>query len=153
MTYAGADTDASAGHVYEHHYLELKSAYTSAKNDELAGDLLALANDSGLLVVGVARDRTIGRSIGLTPFGLMGFVERVERMARTSLDPPLTVECTTLADAPGPERGIVVIRVPASELAPHQANGRNYGRNDRSTYPLSDAEVEALMRRRTSRAQ
>ena len=102
MTYAEADADASAGHVYGHHYLELKSEYTSAKNDELAGDLAALANDSGLLVVGVARDRTIGRSIGLTPFGLMGFVERVERMARMSLDPPLNVECTTLADAAGP---------------------------------------------------
>jgi hypothetical protein len=153
LTYADAAADASAGRVFEHHYLELKSEYTHASNEEIAVDLAALANNSGLLVVGVAEDRTTGRSIGLTPFTLEGFIERVEQVARYSLDPPLNVECTTLADAARPARGIVLIRVPASELAPHQANERYYGRNERSAYRLSDAEVEALMRRRMSRAE
>jgi hypothetical protein len=153
MTYADADAAASAGRVFEHHYLELKSEYTNANNEELAVDLAALANDSGLLVVGVAEDRATGRSIGLTPFTLDGFVERVEQVARAFLDPPLNVECTTLIDAIRPARGIVLIRVPASELAPHQANERYYGRNERGTYRLSDAAVEVLMRRRWSRAE
>jgi hypothetical protein len=152
-TYADADAAASAGHVFEHHYLELKSEYTNAHIEDLANDLAALANDSGLLVVGVAQDRTTGRSIGLTPLTLAGFIERVQQMARTSLDPPLNVECRALADPDRPARGIVLIRVPASELAPHQVHGCYHGRNERSTYRLSDAEVEALMRRRTSRAQ
>jgi hypothetical protein len=152
-TYADALAEASAGQVVEHHYLELRSEYAVDLDDEMAGDLAALANDSGLLVVGVAEDRATGRSIGLTPLTLKGFIERVEQVARTSLDPPLNIECTTLADAARPARGLVLIRVPASELAPHQANERYYGRNDRSTYTLSDAEVDALMRRRTSRAE
>jgi hypothetical protein len=152
-TYADAYAEASAGHVAEHHYLELRSEYANARNEEMASDLAALANDSGVLVVGVAKDRTTGRSIGLTPFALKGFVERVEQVARTFLDPPLNVDCTTLADPAGPARGIALIRVPASALAPHQATERYFGRNERTTYRLSDAEVEALMRRRTSRVE
>jgi len=131
-TYADAFAEASAGRVLEHHYLELKSEYTNDHNEEMAADLAALANDSGLLVVGVAEDRTTGRSIGLTPLTLKGFTERVDHVARTSLDPPLNVECTTLADTSRPARGIVLIRVPASEIAPHQANERYYGRGERS---------------------
>ena len=152
-TYAEADADASAGHVFEHHYLELRSEYANGKDEAMAGDLAALANDGGLLVVGVAEDRTTGRSIGLTPFALEGFIERVDQVARTLLDPLLIVECTALADAAGPARGVVLIRVPASEFAPHQANEGYYGRNERSAYRLCDAEAQALMRRRTSRAE
>jgi hypothetical protein len=149
-SYADAVDDAKNGRVFEHHYLEFKTEYGPSKNSDMAGDMAAMANDSGALVVGVDEDKATGVSTGLTPIVLKGFIERVEQVART-LDPPLNVECSQLADPDDPSRGVVFIRMPASPLAPHQANRRYYGRNERTTYRLSDAEVEALMRRRGSR--
>jgi hypothetical protein len=82
--------------------------------------------------------------------GFAGFIERVENATR-ALDPPLHVECHELVDPGDETRGIVFIRVPASALAPHQANKRYYGRDECPTYKLADAQVEALIRRRTVR--
>jgi Putative DNA-binding domain len=149
-SYAEAVDDIANGRVFEHHYLELKTEYKPNQNEEMRGDIAALANDSGVLIVGVEEDKATRKAVQLSPILLAGFIERVENATRT-LDPPLHVECHELVDPGDEARGIVFIRVPASPLAPHQANKRYYGRDECSTYKLADAQVEALIRRRTAR--
>jgi hypothetical protein len=149
-SYAEAIDDINSGKVFEHHYLELKTEYKPSQNEEMRGDIASLANDSGVLIVGVDENKATRKAAKPTPVPLAGFIERVEDATR-SLDPPLHVECRVLADPDDLTRGIVFIRVPASPLAPHQANKRYYGRDECSTYRLSDAQVEALMHRRTAR--
>ncbi|GAA1625886.1 helix-turn-helix domain-containing protein [Catellatospora bangladeshensis] len=150
-SYAEAVDDINNGKVFEHHYLELKTEYKPGHNEEMRGDIASLANDSGVLVVGVEENKETRKAVKPTPIALAGFIERVEDATR-ALDPPLHVECHALTDPDDPARGIVFIRVPASPLAPHQANKRYYGRDECSTYRLSDAQVEALIRRRATRA-
>lgn len=150
-SYAEAVNDINNGKVFEHHYLELKAEYKPGQNEEMRGDIAALANDSGVLVVGVEENKATRKAVKLTPVAIAGFIERVEDATR-ALDPPLHVECHVLANPDDQTRGIVFIRIPASQLAPHQANKRYYGRDECSTYRLADAQVEALMRRRTTRA-
>ncbi|WP_158647268.1 helix-turn-helix domain-containing protein [Actinoplanes sp. ATCC 53533] len=149
-SYAEAIDDITNGRVFEHHYLELKTEYKPNQNEEMRGDIAALANDSGVLIVGVEEDKATRKAVQLRPIALAGFIERVENATRT-LDPPLHVECHELVDPDDETRGIVFIRVSASALAPHQANKRYYGRDECSTYRLADAQVEALIRRRTAR--
>lgn len=146
-TYDELVADIGSRRVYEHHYLELKREYKPSQNQEMAGDLASMANDGGVLVVGVDEDKTSGCATAPTPVVLQGFIERVEQVAR-SADPPLEVECFPLADPDDKTRGVVFVHVGASSLAPHQANHRYYGRNERTTYKLSDAEIERLIGRR-----
>ncbi|WP_212825230.1 AlbA family DNA-binding domain-containing protein [Polymorphospora rubra] len=149
-SYAEAVADIDHGKVAEHHYLELKAEYRRGQNEEMRKDIAALANDSGVLVVGVEEDKETRKAVKATPIQLAGFIERVEN-ATLALDPPLHVECHALPDPDDQTRGVVFIRVPASSLAPHQATNRYYGRDECSVYRLSDAEVEVLIRRRTER--
>jgi hypothetical protein len=79
---------------------------------------------------------------------LKGLCERIEQIARMRVDPPLQVTCTPLSSGTDDGSGYVIVRVPASALAPHQVQGIYYGRGDKTKIRLSDAEVARLYRRR-----
>jgi hypothetical protein len=134
---------ARDGHLHENHTLELKRelAPGDPANKELAADLASLANDGGLLFIGV--DETTGP--GLHPVPLAGLAERIEQVARTRVDEPLPLTFVQIESSSQAGDGYLVIRVPASPRAPHMAGGRYWGRGDKTKHHLSNADVERLM--------
>src|SRR5713226_2515992 len=145
-TEAALDAAAKDGHLRETHALELKREVASgdAANKELAADLASLANDGGLLFIGI--DEATGP--GLAPVPLAGLAERIEQVARTRVDEPLLLTFAQIESSSQAGHGYLVVRVPASPRAPHMANSRYWGRGDKTKHHLSNADVERLMARR-----
>lgn len=73
-----------SGLLEETHYLDVKRELGG--NKELARDLAQFATDSGALVFGV-EERTDAAD-QLHPIPLRGLAERVEQVARSTVDPP-----------------------------------------------------------------
>jgi len=121
--------------------LKRELAGGDAANKELAADLASLANDGGLLFIGI--DEATGP--GLSPVPLAGLAERVEQVARTRVDEPLPLTFVQIESSRQVGHGYLVVRVPASPRAPHMANGRYWGRGDKTKHQLSNADVERLM--------
>ncbi len=138
------------GLLDESHYLDLKRELEPgrSKNREHARDLASFAVDGGSLLVGIAEEPD--GTLRLAPQPLSGLRERVESIARTIPDPPLTVVTQAIASDDDPGVGYLVIHVPASPVAPHMVDNRYIGRGDSSKQYLSDAEVLRLHQRRRS---
>ncbi|MGY1893806.1 helix-turn-helix domain-containing protein [Nocardia gipuzkoensis] len=85
----------------------------------------------------------------LQPIDLTGLPERVETIARTAVHEPVQVTSTriTAADS-APGYGYLVVHVPQSPRAPHMADGRFYGRGDKTNRVLPQEEVLRLHERR-----
>ncbi|MEU4556526.1 AlbA family DNA-binding domain-containing protein [Micromonospora violae] len=150
-SWAQAAADVASGEVHEHHQFELKrESYGTAESAkrELAKDVAALAVDGGTLVIGVEENRDSGRAAGLTPVDLAGQVERIRQVCQNRIDPPLAFTATDLVNPDDPSTGLIIIDVPPSPFAPHQVDGRYYGRADRTVRTLSDPEVIRLHRLR-----
>lgn len=145
----GTEADLLAGIAQgllcESHYLDLKEVpATRGDNKEAARDLVSFAIDSGTLIYGIAEDK-INRTFHLAPQPLNGLAEKIENIALSSLvDPPLRLLCEELPSSEDPTRGYLVVHIPASAVAPHLADGRYYGRNDKTKYVLSDPEILRL---------
>ncbi|MCZ7420053.1 ATP-binding protein [Verrucosispora sp. WMMA2121] len=150
-----AEEDLRSKVIRESHYLEFKAEFGGgeAGTGKIRKALASLANDGGVLVVGVEEDKATVRAERLVPVQLAGLVERIEGVA-ASLDPPLHLErAVELEDPNDPARGIVVVRVPVSLMAPHQVpSGMYYARDERRAHVMPDAMVERLMRQREERA-
>lgn len=134
---------ADAGLLEETHFLELKSDLKPgpAANKELARDLAQFAIDGGTLLVGVAE--TPEGPPTLSPIAdVDGLCERIEQVARSIPDPPLSVVCTRIDR--GDRSGYVVVQVPASARAPHMVAQVYFGRGDKTKIRLSDDEVRRL---------
>jgi predicted HTH transcriptional regulator len=149
----GNEADVQAGIdrglLGESHYLDLKQVpATRGDNKEAARDLVSFAVDGGTLIYGIAEDKA-NRTFALAPQPLNGLAEKMEQIALSSLvDPVLTVACEEIPSDADPAGGYLVIHIPASPVAPHMADGRYYGRNDKTKYVLSDPEVFRLHERR-----
>lgn len=77
--------------------------------------------------------------------------EKIENIALSSLvDPPLHIRSEEIPTDADRTIGYLVVHIPASSVAPHMADGRYYGRNDKTKYALSDPEVLRLHERRRS---
>lgn len=74
--------------------------------------------------------------------------ERIEQVARTRVSPPLTVRTVTLLSAEDSTKGVLVVVVPPSPVAPHMVDHKYLGRGDKTKYELDDAEVLRLHERR-----
>lgn len=137
------------GLLGESHYLDLKEVPASrGDNKEAARDLVSFAIDGGTLIYGIAEDKA-NRTFAMAPQPLNGLAEKMEQIALSSLvDPVLTVACEEIPSVADPARGYLVVHIPASPVAPHMADGRYYGRNDKTKYVLSDPEVFRLHERR-----
>jgi hypothetical protein len=133
------------GLLTERHTLDFKRELEPGKgaNKELARDLAQLAIDRGVLVIGVDdNDKTLPPQ--MTPVQLDGLKERIDQVARSLIDQPLHVRIQIIAAAGQPGRGCLLVVVPPSPSAPHQVDGRYYGRGDTTRHVLSDAEVQRL---------
>lgn len=136
------------GRLEETHYLDLKEAPdTKGENKEAARDMASFAIDSGTLIIGIAEDK-VNRTFTLAPQPLQGLPEKMEQIARSIPDPPLTIISEKITSDADPTRGYLVVHIPASPGAPHMVDGRYYGRGDKTKYTLSDSEVLRLHERR-----
>ncbi|MFJ3780103.1 helix-turn-helix domain-containing protein [Streptomyces sp. NPDC090075] len=132
----------------ENHHLDLKKAPGSkGDNKELARDLASFAVDGGTLIIGVEENKE-SRTFECAPQPLNGLPEKVESVARTIPDPPLTVITEEISSAVGDGTGYLIVHVPASPVAPHMVDNRYFGRGDKTKYQMGDAEVVALHARR-----
>lgn len=129
------------GLLEETHYLELKREVAAGKgnNKELARDLAQFAIDGGTVIVGVEEHDDAPPT--LEPVLLAGLPERIEQVARTIPDPPLTVSCQIIPSATDSTVGYVLVSVGPSGTAPHMVDGTYFGRGDKTKIRLSDAEV------------
>lgn len=139
------------GLLGESHYLDLKEVpETKGDNKEAARDLASFAIDGGTLIYGIAEDK-VNRTFIRSPQLLNGLAEKMENIALSSLmDPPLHIRSEEIPTDADRTTGYLVVHIPASSVAPHMADGRYYGRNDKTKYALSDPEVLRLHERRRS---
>ncbi len=124
----------------ERHTLDFKRELPSGSgaNRELARDLAQFAIDGGVLIIGVDDNAQP------TPVDLDGLRERIDRVACDLIDEPLHVRIDTIPTAADPAKGYLLVTVPPSPTAPHQVDGRYYGRGDTTKHVLPDAEVQRL---------
>lgn len=127
------------GILTERHTLDFKRELPSGRgeNKELARDLAQFAVDGGVLIIGV------DDNAHLTPVDFRGLRERIDQVARDLIDEPLHVRIETIPGA-DPRKGYLLVTVPPSPTAPHQVDGRYYGRGDTTKHVLPDAEVQRL---------
>lgn len=155
-TYDDAEADVSAGHVRESHYVELKELVEGGEQgtSKIRKALSSLAIDGGVFVIGVSEDRQTRRAKEVTPVQISGLQERIAQVAH-SLDPILTgLRFQTLPVPADDAKGIVLVYIDPSPWAPHKTpNGVYHGRNDVTSYPLSDAEIQHHMRVRAARTE
>ena len=100
----------------------------------------------GVIVIGV--DETDGVASSLTPIPLAGAPEQVEQVIASRVTPPVTVQLDVLRENEGDADGLIVIEVPASTSAPHQADGRYPARAGSTTRSLTEVEVQQWYERR-----
>lgn len=139
------------GVLVEGHHVDFKRELATgpAGNKALAKNLAAFGVEGGQIMVGVDEDGD-GR-LRVRPVLLSGLKERVDQIARSAVSPPLAVRCVELATTDDPALGCLIVIVPASPAAPHQAADRLWGRGDSTNYVLSPSEVGALYERRARR--
>lgn len=121
---------------------------------ELAGDLAAMANDrGGLLVIGVRDEDDV--AVEWTPVELVdGEEARIRQIAASNIAPHLTFDVRVVASEDDPTRGYYLVIVPPSSLRPHAVRkdrDLRYPRRDGTTTRwLSEPEVADLYRDRFS---
>jgi hypothetical protein len=139
------------GDLWESRHLECKRELPK-KGDSIARSASGLANHGGAVIYGVAEEPPHSGRFDLAPFALAGAKERVAQVVSSSVHGHLVVDVVELPCDDDPDRGYLVMRVPASPRAPHmvevKGDRRYYGRHDTVTEPLHGDEVETLMQRR-----
>lgn len=143
------------GTLREHHWIDAKAEVgtTDGKRKEIACHLASFANDGGMLIIGVAEDKP-AQKLWVEPVLLDGLPEQIDNIARSRCDPPLFILCHPLAgqaDEEGRARGVVLVEIPPSPLAPHMVDSRYYGRNDTTKGKLTDSDVARLHAIRSTR--
>lgn len=56
----------------------------------------------------------------------------VEQAARTTPDPPLAIPTEEISSAASDGTGYLIVRIPASPVAPHMVDNRYFGRGDKT---------------------
>jgi hypothetical protein len=97
----------------------------------------------------VDEDKSSG-TFALAPQPLDGLIEKLDQIAATLIDPPLTVGLTEIPSSDDPRSGYILATIAPSPLAPHMVDGRYYARAERTKRVLSDAEVLRLHAHRDS---
>lgn len=144
-------TAVQDGRLQEDHRTDFKELLKEGKsaNRELAKDIASFANDGGVLIFGVADEATDASDDRLRPLQVDGLRERIDQVARSALQPPLSVRVRVIPSSQSDDLGYLLVEIPASPEAPHQVEGRYFGRSDSTSRILSDAEVRAVMDLRT----
>jgi hypothetical protein len=141
------------GVLEESAFLDFKREL-SDKSKDIARDVAAMANEGGVLIIGVGEDEH-GRPTILNPVQLVGEAERVTNILRSSVSDPPTIEFRTFTLENDFGRGYLAIIVPPSPRAPHMVvlggENRFYGRSAKGNIPLNEAEIARLYERRLNR--
>ncbi|MCK5752453.1 MAG: ATP-binding protein, partial [Mycobacterium sp.] len=138
---------ARNGLLEETHRLDIKRELEpgNSANKKLANDIAAFSLDGGTIVIGVDEDTS---PPNLSPVPLDGLAERIEQIARMRVEEAVQIRTTEIESTTQPGHGYLVVHVPASVRAPHMADGRYYGRGDKTNRVLSNTEVVRLLDRR-----
>jgi len=131
-----------SGALRERNDLDVKTALgaTAGANKELARDLASFAVEGGLYIVGVDEKPVIHR----TPQPLTGLKERVGHVARDAVHPPLRIDVREILASGNATDGYLVVIIPPSADAPHQADGRYWRRSAGGKVELLHEEVERI---------
>lgn len=136
------ETAAAAGDLVESHSFDLKRDLEPGDrgNRALATDLASFAVDGGVLLIGVKE----GSPAEPSPVRLEGLKERIDQVARSRVDPPLSVTVREIPSRKGEGLGFVIVVVPASPMGPHMVDYVYRGRGDTTNTRLSDPQVRLL---------
>ena len=122
-----------------------------SKNQEIAKDVAAMANDGGVIIYGIGEDEN-GRITRLTPISLDGQAGKIDAIVRSSIAEPPVIHISTIPTGENTAVGYIVVQIPPSERAPHmvvvKGDHRFYGRTATGNTPLSEGEVARLYARR-----
>jgi hypothetical protein len=122
-----------------------------SKNQEIAKDIAAMANDGGVIIYGIGEDEH-GRVTKLTPIPLAGQAEKIDAVVRSSIAESPVIHISSVQTKENPEVGYLIVHIPPSERAPHmvvvKGDHRFYGRTATGNYPLPEGEVARLYARR-----
>jgi site-specific DNA-methyltransferase (adenine-specific) len=142
---AGLRAATGSGRLHEGDHLDLKRELPGGDrgSNSIAVDLASFALAGGTILVGVDE----GPPAILTPVTLRGQRERVEQIARSSIDPPLRVAVREIAADGRAGDGYLVIEVPPSVDAPHSVAGAFRGRSGTTNTVLTANEVRRLHER------
>ena len=139
---------ANNGLLEEGHFLDIKRELASGKsaNTEAAKDIASFAIDGGVIIYGVDEQQNSVQPV-LAPISLVGLSERIELIARTRINEPISVRTTPVPSATS-GLGYLVVHVPKSPCAPHMVDGKYYGRDEKTKKVLQNQEVMLLLERR-----
>lgn len=126
--------------------LDFKRALGS--NEEIAKDITAMTVNGGVLLYGVDEDKRTCVATELVPIPIAGVEERLRQVSGTRIDPAPDVQVRVISSPDNPSAAVVAVAIPASALAPHQANKRFPCRRGTTTDYLDQREVERLYRQR-----
>jgi hypothetical protein len=121
---------------------------TIGSNEELAKDIAAMTVNGGLLIYGVDEDESTCAATDLLPFPIAGVEEKLAQVTGTRISPAPAIQVRVIPSPDNPTVGVIAVEVPASSLAPHQANARFPCRRGTTTDYLEEREVERLYRQR-----
>lgn len=140
------EVTALVGSAEETSSLDFKAKLGS--NQELAKDIAAMTLNGGVLVFGVSEDPATTKASAISKISLKQVEEKIRQVAGTRVAPDPQVDVLTLTENIGDTDGVVVVIVPASAQAPHQANDRYPRRSGTTTTYLEEPEVGRLYERR-----
>jgi Schlafen, AlbA_2 len=150
-SYEEIERAIKAGNLQETEIFDAKREVPKQKpNKELAKDIVAMANDGGVLLYGIDEDEN-DQPIRSAPITLAGESERVAQVAATLIAEPLTPIIREFPDPQNPAVGYLMVAVPPSPRAPHMVLGgdyRYYRRVGKTSQPMPHGEVERLRDRR-----
>ena len=121
--------------------------------EDIAVDIATMTVNGGVLLYGVDEDKTTVTATAIMPVPLAGAEERLRNVAGSHISPVPDFEVYAIADPSDATRGVLAVVIPASGLAPHQANGRYPCRRGTVRGYLEEREVERLYAQRRDLAQ
>ena len=129
---------AETGLLAEGQKLDVKREMPT--NRDLAKDIAAFSLYGGVIIIGVD-EKPPPAPPELHPVELDGLSERISQIAATRVDEAVIVTTTAIDSSTEPGKGYMVVEVPASPRGPHMADGKYYGRADKTNRVLPHAEV------------
>jgi len=117
-------------------------------SEDIAKQIAAMTVNGGVLLYGVDEDKETRVANELAPLSLGGAEERIHLIAASRISPVPDLEVVVIPSDGDPTLGVLAVAVPASSLAPHQANDRFPRRRGTTTDYMDEAEVERLYRQR-----
>lgn len=139
------EIESLIGVVEESPTLEFKQEIP--ENRKLAKEIAALSVDGGIVLIGVAEDKS-AKASHISAVPLNGLEEKIRQVAYSRISPPPPIELTPIPNPSDESSGVMVISVPASPSAPHYTDERFYRRHGTTVEKLSEPEVDRLYRTR-----